>query len=139
MTKQLLIAFISACAVLGGAAAAQPVPAAEAVSAAASTAAAAAPASAAASGPAPEPSERARIAAERQAAQNRFAAEEKACYNKFATQHCLTEAATRRRLAMSDLRRQEVSLNDADRKRRGAEQMKRLEKKQESEAAKQER
>lgn len=134
MKKLLFIAFVSAFTALGDVALAQPV---EAVSAAASTAAA--PASAAALGSAPEPSERARIAAERLAAQTRFAAEEKACYNKFATQDCLTEASTRRRLAMSDLRRQEISMNDADRKRRGAEQMKRLEKKQESEAAKQER
>ena len=80
--------------------------------------------------------ERARIADERGRVEARFAAEEKACYAKFGVNDCLQEARTRRREVLADLRRQEVSLNDADRRRRAAERLSEIE--QRSSAAKQE-
>lgn len=80
--------------------------------------------------------ERARISEERGRVEARFAAEEKACYAKFGVNDCLQEARTRRREVLADLRRQEVSLNDADRRRRGAERLNDLEKR--SSAARQE-
>ncbi|RYG11563.1 MAG: hypothetical protein EON92_10250, partial [Burkholderiales bacterium] len=55
--------------------------------------------------------ERARIADERGRVEARFATEEKACYAKFGVNDCLQEARTRRREVLSDLRRQEVSIN----------------------------
>lgn len=80
--------------------------------------------------------ERARIADERGRVEARFAVEEKACYAKFGVNDCLQEARTRRREVLADLRRQEVSLNDADRRRRAAERLSEIE--QRSSAAKQE-
>ena len=80
--------------------------------------------------------ERTRIADERGRVEARFAAEEKACYAKFGVNDCLQEARTRRREVLADLRRQEVSLNDADRRRRAAERLSEIE--QRSSAAKQE-
>jgi hypothetical protein len=71
--------------------------------------------------------EQARIAAERDAAQARFVAAEKDCYRKFAVDDCINEARTRRRTVMSDLRRQEVSLADAQRKRKAAERVRSVE------------
>lgn len=55
--------------------------------------------------------------------------EEAACYRKFAVTACLAEVRVRRREALADLRRQEVSLNDAERKRKGADQLVRIEEK----------
>ncbi|MGY8904054.1 MAG: hypothetical protein ACKVIH_05840 [Burkholderiales bacterium] len=71
--------------------------------------------------------ERARITAEREWVETRFTSEEAVCYNKFATHDCLNQARAQRRQALADLRRQEITLNDAQRKRRGVEQMKKLE------------
>ena len=67
--------------------------------------------------------ERARIAAERSQADTRFAAQEKACYRKFAVNDCLQAARSQRREVLSDLRRQELSLNEAERKGRAAERV----------------
>lgn len=71
--------------------------------------------------------ERARIAAERAKADAQFAQDEKACYAKFAVNDCQNEARARRREALADLRRQEVSLNDAQRKRKGADRIRSIE------------
>ncbi len=71
--------------------------------------------------------ERARIAAERSQVEARFRTDEKYCYGIFAVNDCLSAARARRREAMSDLRRQEISLNDADRKRKGAERQRAIE------------
>jgi colicin import membrane protein len=68
--------------------------------------------------------QRQRIAAERSDAESAYRAQEKACNGKFAVNDCLNEARAKRRAILADLRRQEVSLNDADRKRRGAERLK---------------
>ncbi|WP_367846779.1 hypothetical protein [Rhodoferax sp. WC2427] len=71
--------------------------------------------------------EHARIDAERQRIEKRFAYEEAACFQKFAVNDCRDASRARRRADMADLRRQEISLNDAERKRKGAEQLQRME------------
>ena len=71
--------------------------------------------------------ERARIAVGRSQADVLFAAQEVACYKKFAVTDCLKAARAQRRERLSDLRRQELTLNDADRKRRAAERVRSLE------------
>ena len=71
--------------------------------------------------------ERQRIAAERQQIEQRFAAEEAVCFQKFAVNDCRDASRARRRADLADLRRQEILLNDAERKRKGAEQLQRME------------
>ena len=71
--------------------------------------------------------ERQRIAAERQQIEQRFAAEEAVCFQKFAVNDCRDASRARRRTDLADLRRQEILLNDAERKRKGAEQLQRME------------
>lgn len=65
----------------------------------------------------------------RQQLQAEFAVEIAACHQNFAVNRCLSEINTKHREAMADLRRQEISLNDDERKRRGAEQIRRVEEK----------
>ncbi|HWI81661.1 hypothetical protein [Ramlibacter sp.] len=64
--------------------------------------------------------QRARIAAERARVEGDFKLQERACWGKFAVNDCLAAARAKRREALSDLRRQDISLNDAERKQRGA-------------------
>ena len=64
--------------------------------------------------------ERARIGAERAQAEARFSAQEAACYKHFGVNDCLKAARTERRELLSGLRRQELSLNEAERKRKSA-------------------
>lgn len=71
--------------------------------------------------------EHARIEAERQQIEKRFADEEAGCFQKFAVTDCRDASRARRRVEMADLRRQEISLNDAERKRKGAVQLQRME------------
>jgi hypothetical protein len=71
--------------------------------------------------------QRSRIAAERAQAEAVFQEKEKACYARFAVNDCLAEAKAQRRKVLADLRRQEVSLNDAQRKRRAAEHLRAIE------------
>lgn len=71
--------------------------------------------------------ERARIAAERGKAEARYQDEERACWARFAVNDCLAEARARRRSALADLRRQEISLNDAERKQRAAQRLRSVE------------
>lgn len=78
--------------------------------------------------PLPEP-ERSRIAAERNSAQAGFAREDSACYEKFWVNHCLDEVKSRRLALLADLRRQEVALNDQERKAQGADQLQKIEEK----------
>ncbi|MFM9881288.1 MAG: hypothetical protein ACKVOO_12860 [Burkholderiaceae bacterium] len=82
--------------------------------------------------------QRQQIAAQRQAAAVQFKSQEAACYQKFAAQDCLKEVALERRRLLADLRRQEISLNDARRKRLGVAQVQRLEQRQASESPKSE-
>lgn len=74
-------------------------------------------------------SERTRINTERAQLENGFAMESVACHQKFLVNHCLDEVNGRRRGALADLRRQEVSLNEQDRRSRGAEQLRKTEEK----------
>ena len=73
--------------------------------------------------------ERARISTERASLEARFLVEDAACYKKFAVNHCLNRVNTRRREAMADLRRQEILLNDEERRIRGEAQIRKLEEK----------
>ncbi len=74
-------------------------------------------------------SERAKIMTERSRLEADFFAEDRACYQRFAVNACLAKVNTRRRQAMADLRRQEVLLNDEERKVSGIEQQRRTEEK----------
>ncbi|HEY8360299.1 MAG TPA: hypothetical protein VIL30_22825 [Ramlibacter sp.] len=67
--------------------------------------------------------ERRRIRDERAQANATFQAEQKACYGRFAVNDCLQAARLQRNAAVADLRRQEVVLNDTERKRRAAERL----------------
>ena len=67
--------------------------------------------------------ERERIRQTRATEQSQFEAQEVECYRRFAVNDCLVEVRSRRREVLGDLRRQEISLNDAQRKRRAAEQL----------------
>lgn len=60
---------------------------------------------------------------------SRYKKEASACYQRFAVNDCLNEVRSRRRQTMEDLRRQEISLNDMERKQQGADQLKRTEEK----------
>ncbi|NMM07036.1 hypothetical protein [Polaromonas sp.] len=73
--------------------------------------------------------ERARISAERARLEAGFLTEDVACYKKFAVNNCLGKVNSRRREALADLRRQEISLNDEERRLKGAEQLRRTEEK----------
>lgn len=73
--------------------------------------------------------ERARISAERARLEAIFLAEDAACYKRFFVNSCLGEVNGWRREAMADLRRQEISLNDEERRSRGAEQIRKTEEK----------
>lgn len=73
--------------------------------------------------------ERQRIAAERARVEAEFEQAQKACYARFAVNDCIDDARAKRREVMSDLRRQELVLNDAERRRRSAERLEEIEKK----------
>ena len=72
---------------------------------------------------------RERISAERSQVEAAFRLQERGCYGKFAVNDCLKAARAQRREALADLKRQDTSLNDADRKRKGAERQRSLEEK----------
>ena len=67
--------------------------------------------------------ERERIRQTRAREQAQFTAQEAQCYARFAVNDCLADVRGRRREVLGDLRRQEVSLNDAQRKRRASQQI----------------
>ena len=73
--------------------------------------------------------ERARINAERLALEAKFDAEEATCYTKFFVNSCLNAIKPRRREAMTDLRRQEVALDEGQRKQKAADQIRKIEEK----------
>lgn len=73
--------------------------------------------------------EGARIAAERSQLETRFAAEEAVCQAKFFVNACLNDMRPRQREALADLRRQEILLDDAERKRKAAKQLEKIEEK----------
>ena len=73
--------------------------------------------------------ERSRIDQERGRVETIFAQSQATCYQKFAVEGCQTEARAVRREALADLRRQEVSLNAAQARLQGAEQLSRIDSK----------
>ena len=73
--------------------------------------------------------QRLRIAAERASLQASFDLQSAACYKKFWVNNCLDDLKAERLGVMSDLRRQEVALNDLERKAKGAEQLQKLDEK----------
>jgi colicin import membrane protein len=75
----------------------------------------------------PEAAERARIAAVRKQASTEHQTALAQCYQRFAVTGCILDAKKSFNSLMADLRRQEIALNDLDRKRRGAEQLQRIE------------
>jgi colicin import membrane protein len=81
-----------------------------------------------------EPAERQRLKEERAAAEARFAEAEQACRAKFAVIDCVRRAQRERNAALSDVRRQERLLDDAERKRRAAERLKAIEERNSPEA-----
>jgi colicin import membrane protein len=74
--------------------------------------------------------ERQRIAVTRSSGYAALDAEDAECQKKFAVFDCQSDVAARRRALDAELKRQENSLNDAERKQRGAEQLERVEQKQ---------
>lgn len=73
--------------------------------------------------------ERIRIQQERDALDLNFQSEEVACYQRFAVTDCMIRIRAVRREAVADLRRQEISLNSTEAKRKAAEQIARIEEK----------
>jgi colicin import membrane protein len=73
--------------------------------------------------------QRAQISAERSRLEAGFLAEDAACYKKFAVNSCLGRVNTKRREAMADLRRQEILLNDEERRIKGEDQIRKTEEK----------
>ena len=71
--------------------------------------------------------ERSKIAAERARLEAGFLAEETVCKSRFAVNACLQEIRSRRNEAMADLRRQDILINEADRKVRAADQIQKSE------------
>ncbi len=67
--------------------------------------------------------ERARIAAERQAAESAYAERVRECQGRFAVTPCIEEARAARREKLIALRRQQALLDEAQRKQRAAERM----------------
>lgn len=73
--------------------------------------------------------QRAAISAERSRLETGFLTEEAACYKKFAVNNCLNKVNARRREAMADFRRQEILLNDEERRIKGEAQIRKTEEK----------
>lgn len=73
--------------------------------------------------------ERVRIEADRAKAQTQFEKEEANCYQRFAVNDCLRAVKVRRRAVLEELRRQEIILNEDDRKKRAVEQLRRADEK----------
>ena len=73
--------------------------------------------------------ERARISAERARIETAFLAQEKGCYRKFAVTDCVNAARAARRESLAVLRKQEVVINDAERRQRGATRLSDIEQK----------
>ena len=73
--------------------------------------------------------EKAQISAERTRLEAGFKAEEAACYRRFLVNACLGEIRPRRAETMAELRRQEISINEAERKAKGADQIQKIEEK----------
>lgn len=73
--------------------------------------------------------ERNRIETDRTRLEAQYGQEEKACYLRFAVTDCLRDVRLRLRQALRELRRHEVEINNAERKRKALEQIERIENK----------
>ena len=73
--------------------------------------------------------DRNRIQSERARIEVRYQPEVAACYARFAVTDCLRNVRVRQREALDTLRRQEIAINDAERKRKGLEQLERIKEK----------
>ncbi len=73
--------------------------------------------------------ERARLTAEQAAVDKAFAAQRAVCFQKFAVEDCLEDSRRTRRAAMDNIKRQRALIDDAERKRRGADALKQLDSK----------
>ena len=82
--------------------------------------------------------ERVRINGERAVLETGFDLENAACYKKFLVSNCLDDIKLKRRDALADLRRQEVTLNALERKAKAAAQVKKTEEKSSPENQQQE-
>ena len=81
--------------------------------------------------------QRAAIAAERGRLEAGFLNEDTACYKKFAVNNCLENVNAKRRAVMADLRRQEILLNDEQRKSKAEQQIRKRQEKLSSESLQQ--
>jgi hypothetical protein len=70
--------------------------------------------------------ERERIERERAAADARFAEAQKACRGKFAVNDCIEKASRERNAVVSELKRQQLVIKDAERKRNAAARQKEI-------------
>jgi len=82
--------------------------------------------------------ERLRISTERSRLEAAQTLEEAACYRRFWVNNCLNEIKARSQEALADLRRQEILLNDEERKTKAAEQLQKIEDKSSPEILQQE-
>lgn len=73
-----------------------------------------------------EPSEQARLAAERAAVESRHAERAQACQQEFFVTACLDAAQKERRTALDHVRVRQQALDDAERRRRAADRMRRI-------------
>ena len=69
------------------------------------------------------------ISTERSRLEAGFLSEDAACYKKFAVNSCLGKVNSRRREVMVDLRRQEIFLNDEERRIKGEKQIRKTQEK----------
>ena len=79
-------------------------------------------------------SERSRIQEDRTRLDALFMQAQVVCYQKFAVENCLSGSRLMRREALADLRRQEISLNAAQARLKGAEQLSRVDSKSSTQA-----
>lgn len=59
----------------------------------------------------------------------RFFAEEKTCYGRFAVNDCLRKVRAAKRVVLDELRRQQVLLNDLERRKQGKDQLEQIQEK----------
>ncbi len=76
-----------------------------------------------------ERAERERISQERKRASAELDTARVDCYQRFRVNDCLSQARNAHNAQQADLKRQEISLSDLQRKRRGAEQLRKVEEK----------
>ena len=81
--------------------------------------------------------QRTAIVAKRSRLEAGFLSEDAACYKKFAVNSCLENVNTRRRAVMADLRRQEIMLNDEQRKSKAEQQIRKSQQKSSPESMQQ--